>query len=182
MKQYFIYLTTNLINGKKYIGQHYGTTTDKYLGSGIQLTRAIKKYGKENFQREILEIVSENTVDEKEKYYIDLYNAVASEEYYNIAEGGNGLDVIKLNKAKEQWQKEHPAEHQNQIDAWRMAGTKANSKRVLCITTNEEFESICEAARHFNIQQGNISYCLQGKRKSAGKHPITKEKLYWRFV
>ena len=50
----FIYITTNLINGKKYIGQHKGDGTDNYLGSGDRLIIAIKKYGKCNFKREIL--------------------------------------------------------------------------------------------------------------------------------
>ena len=53
---------------------------------------------------------------------------------------------------------------------------------VLCITTNEEFDSICAAARYYNIPQANISYCLQGKRKSAGKHPVTKEKMIWKYL
>lgn len=36
-KQHFIYITTNLINNKKYIGKHYGFLNDEYLGSGINL-------------------------------------------------------------------------------------------------------------------------------------------------
>ena len=40
-KQYYIYLTTNLVNGKKYIGQHYGRLDDKYFGSGVIITKAI---------------------------------------------------------------------------------------------------------------------------------------------
>jgi len=45
-----IYKTTNLINGKIYIGQSFKHNC-KYLGSGIFLKRAIKKYGIENFRR-----------------------------------------------------------------------------------------------------------------------------------
>lgn len=181
-KQYYIYLTTNLVNGKKYIGQHYGDINDRYLGSGVAFTRALDKYGKKNFKKEILEITTKDKVNEREQYYINLHNAFLSDEYYNLTPGGESLNVEKINQAKEQWQKEHPIEHQNQVDKWRMAGSIANSKRVLCITTNEEFESICAAARYYNIPQANISYCLQGKRKSAGKHPETKEKMLWKFV
>ena len=51
----FIYLTTNVINGKQYIGSHNGEINDSYLGSGKLLIKSIKKYGKENFKRIILE-------------------------------------------------------------------------------------------------------------------------------
>lgn len=182
MKQYYIYLTTNKVNGKKYIGQHYGELDDSYLGSGVAFSRAVQKYGKENFKREILELTTKEQVNEREQYYIALYNAFISDEFYNLTRGGESLNVEKINKAKEEWQKDHPVEHQNQIDEWRAAGTKANSKKVLCITTNKEFESICAASRYYNIPQANISYCLQGKRKSAGKHPETREKMLWKFI
>ena len=49
-----IYLTTNLINGKKYVGKD-ARNQKWYLGSGKYLKKAIKKYGKENFKKEILE-------------------------------------------------------------------------------------------------------------------------------
>ena len=42
----FIYLTTNLINGKQYVGSHKGFKCDNYLGSGKILIHAIKKYVK----------------------------------------------------------------------------------------------------------------------------------------
>ena len=89
MKQYYIYLTTNLINGKKYIGQHYGEIDDCYLGSGNTLKKAIIKYGKENFKKEILEIcIDYNTLNIAEKKWIDKYDAVNDKNFYNIATGG----------------------------------------------------------------------------------------------
>lgn len=95
-KQYYIYITTNLVNNKKYIGQHFGQTDDDYLGSGIILNRAIQKYGKENFKKEILEIVnSKQEANTKEKYYINVYQAIENPNFYNIADGGQGGYVTK---------------------------------------------------------------------------------------
>ena len=51
----YIYKTTNLINGKIYIGQSIRKFSKSYLGSGVKILNAIKKYGKENFKVEILE-------------------------------------------------------------------------------------------------------------------------------
>lgn len=89
MKQYYIYLTTNLINGKKYIGQHYGEIDDSYIGSGNILKKAIKKFGKENFKKEILEICDNyESMNIAEKEWIKKYNAVKNNNFYNIATGG----------------------------------------------------------------------------------------------
>ena len=93
----FIYITTNHVNGKKYIGQKsYSQSNWKtYLGSGIYLNRAINKYGKENFSKEIIEnCETKEILDEREKYWIDYYNAVESNDFYNIASGGEGGNTI----------------------------------------------------------------------------------------
>lgn len=71
-----IYKTTNLVNGKIYVGQHYTSADDGYLGSGNILIQSIKKYGKENFIREILEHCNLDNVNEREIYWITLLNAM----------------------------------------------------------------------------------------------------------
>lgn len=94
MKQHYVYMTTNLINNMKYIGMHYGELDDNYLGSGNLIKLAIKKYGKENFKKEILQIADseeENAINERR--IIKEYNAVADRQFYNIHEGGFGGDT-----------------------------------------------------------------------------------------
>lgn len=87
-------MTTNLINNKKYIGKrkcNCDINKDEYLGSGKILKNAIAKYGKENFEKKILEICdNEDICNEREKYWIALYNATHNDEFYNIACGGDG--------------------------------------------------------------------------------------------
>lgn len=88
----YVYITTNNINNKKYIGKHKSKVfDDSYLGSGILLRKAIEKYGKENFSIKILSVC--NNLEElnmKEKEFIKKYDAVNSKAFYNIASGGDG--------------------------------------------------------------------------------------------
>ena len=86
----YIYLTTNKVNNKKYIGQHKSSKFDKtYYGSGIVFQKAFKKYGKENFSVEILcECDSPEELDNSEIYFINLYDAVNSDSFYNTIQGG----------------------------------------------------------------------------------------------
>jgi len=87
----FIYLTTNKVNGKKYIGMCKNTHREKYIGSGKLLKQAIKKYGKENFDRNILqECETLAELSECEVYWINFYNAVEDNNFYNLTPGGFG--------------------------------------------------------------------------------------------
>ena len=59
---------------------------------------------------------------------------------------------------------------------------KSQGRQVLCITTGEIFYSIRKAGRYYSISKSHISECCKGKAKSAGKHPITGEKLVWKYL
>lgn len=108
----YIYKTTNLINGKVYIGQHKSQNLkDNYLGSGKLLRKAINKYGINNFVKEIICICdNKNELNEKEIYWIEYYNSRNLKLGYNITEGGSGGDTftgiseearkIRINKLK----------------------------------------------------------------------------------
>jgi group I intron endonuclease len=95
-----VYITTNLINGKKYIGKD-SNNNPEYLGSGTLLREAIKEYGKENFKKEILEYCdSDEELHMKENYWIQKYNAVKSDDFYNIVDFSAGWNINKLGKEK----------------------------------------------------------------------------------
>jgi len=90
-----IYKTTCLINNKIYIG--LDTKNDcSYLGSGLLLKKAIKKYGKENFIKEILEFCNDiNLLNEREIYWISFFDSTNLEKGYNLSKGGKGVLGIK---------------------------------------------------------------------------------------
>jgi len=90
-----IYKITNLINNKFYIGQDI-KNDDKYFGSGKLIISAIKKYGKENFKKEILEYCTdENQMDEREIFWIKELNATNRKIAYNICEGGKTYRIMR---------------------------------------------------------------------------------------
>lgn len=88
----YIYKTTNLVNGKIYVGKHEASAFDtKYIGSGVVFSKALKKYGKENFECVLLEAVdSKEELNVREKYWIAKFKARDKRIGYNINEGGEG--------------------------------------------------------------------------------------------
>jgi group I intron endonuclease len=83
----YIYETINLKNGKTYIGQHKSKYFDTYyFGSGILLKRAVKKYGIENFECNlIMWAYSKSELNNLENKFIEYYRPK-----YNNAKGGEG--------------------------------------------------------------------------------------------
>ena len=88
---FYIYVITNLINKKQYIGQHASNDeNDDYNGSGKLIERAIKKYGKENFKKEIIQYCDyEIELNNLEIYWIKKLNTKVSNGY-NLTDGGEG--------------------------------------------------------------------------------------------
>ena len=85
-----IYKTTNLINGKIYIGQEKGNNIN-YLGSGKILKLSVKKYGSENFTFEILETLNNSSIKDllkKETETIIEYNTLCPNGYNLKLENG----------------------------------------------------------------------------------------------
>ena len=93
----FVYITTNLLNGKQYVGDHStDNKNDTYLGSGRPyFSRAVKADGKENFKREILEFFStkKEAFDAQEKYIIQ-FNTLSPNGYNISPKGAIMLKIV----------------------------------------------------------------------------------------
>jgi hypothetical protein len=85
----YFYKTQNLINGNFYYGVHKtNNLEDNYLGSGNRILYAIKKYGKENFKKEILMFFEtyEEALNHESKVVTE--KLITDTSCYNLALGG----------------------------------------------------------------------------------------------
>ena len=97
-----IYKITNCLNSKIYIGKDT-TSNPNYYGSGVILKNSIKKYGIDNFIKEVIDTAeSKEELSEKEKYWISHYNSTDKSIGYNISKGGDGGDTISSNPNRDE--------------------------------------------------------------------------------
>ena len=90
-KIHFIYKTTNLRNGRFYIGMHSTTNVnDGYLGSGDRLRNEIEKYGRDNFVREILEFAHDRESLKELEQKIVNESLLQNPSCLNLKCGGDG--------------------------------------------------------------------------------------------
>jgi group I intron endonuclease len=89
----YVYLITNIINGKKYIGSSRKSQIDEnYYGSGRAIKDALKKYGKNSFIRDII-WQGEGDARDIESQWLEYFNAKNNPQFYNMTNDarGNGL-------------------------------------------------------------------------------------------
>lgn len=167
----YVYITTNLVNGKKYIGQHVSPNFDKnYKGSGAHIKKAFKKYGKTFFDTEVLEWCSnQEELNEKEVYWIDKYNAVKSNAFYNILIGGYSLKgMSNPNYGK------HPTEET------RKKMSESQRKKKLSDEAKKHISEGHIGTRHSEETKKKMSCSAKGeKNPNYGKHPSeeTRKKM-----
>jgi hypothetical protein len=118
---HYVYKITNLINNKYYYGIHStDNLNDHYMGSGLNIQRAIRKHSKENFCKEIICFTNNRQGAIDIERIIVNKETVKRKDCYNVAIGGHGGNLIAgLNekrkgdiKTKKQktWQNKSPKE------------------------------------------------------------------------
>ena len=83
----YVYMTTNTLNGKYYIGSHAGSNPN-YMGSGTALKRAFAKYGIEYFTKEVLYYCDD--FKEHEEALLIAIDAAGDPNMYNLINSGKG--------------------------------------------------------------------------------------------
>jgi len=107
-----IYMATNKVNGKIYIGKTIKNLDERKRAhlrkdDSIYFHNAIKKYGIDNFDWIIIDNCNEEKDSAKEKYYIKIYNSTDRKIGYNCTEGGDGGDTFTNNPKRKQISKKH---------------------------------------------------------------------------
>ena len=90
---WILYQITNNLNGKIYVGVHKlanNYTSKNYLGSGLAIKKAIKKYGRENFTRNTLAEFSCGEDAYKAEEATVTKEFISREDTYNMKIGGIG--------------------------------------------------------------------------------------------
>ena len=157
---HYVYEITNLVNGKKYIGKrscHCSIQDDKYMGSGNLIVKAIKKYGVENFKKDILQICeNEDMAYEWEKVYIEQVRAYDNSNYYNIAFGGCGFSSCQV---KNMWKND---EHRSKMiqtikNTWKNDEYKAKMSRVSSETMKKTIKKLWQDESYIELQRKKFS-------------------------
>lgn len=136
-----IYLITNDINSKVYVGQTVQSLNKRFNGhccysksdksQNMYIKGAIHKYGRDKFHIMLLEECPINLLNEREKYWIDFYNSY--NEGYNLTKGGQDSNYFNLHRLEDT------------ID------TKKFEQYIL------EFKPLAiEVAKHFGISKGSV--------------------------
>lgn len=192
---YLLYEITNLVNGKNYIGQHITKNVDDgYMGSGHAITAAIKKYGKENFQKEILLYAKNEVALNFFERALVTPEFIELDTNYNLREGGSKGRPSKESIAKQaaalkgrKRKPEHVAKTQATKRSWSPERKAAFSAKRSAIMKGkkhspETIAKIQEARRkngtykHSLETIAKISAAHKGKKKSP-RSQETKAKI-----
>lgn len=176
----YIYKTTNLIDGKIYIGQKKSPKFlgNKYLGSGRVLRKALDKYGRENFKVELIEEIDcLEKMDEREIYWIAQYNATNREIGYNRSEGGN-VNRTMVGENNPFYRKHHSEETRklmSEHNSHYMLGKHHSEETKQKIREKNTGKIVSEETREklSNNAKNNDNYGMKGKHVSEE----TKKKL-----
>lgn len=177
-KYYLVYKTINLINNFIYIGVHAtNKLEDNYLGSGTNILKAIKEFGKENFKREILFFCnSKEEMLQKEKELVNL-DFIKRCDTYNMVIGGsewNTLGMIHSQESREKMSKAKKKRIVSQETKEKMSNIRKNMSEE---KKKEIYEKISEANKKRIVSQETREKLVNSAKKRLPVSQETREKI-----
>ena len=194
-----IYLWTNLVNGKKYVGQttcfYRRMKTYRYTYPNAYMEHAVNKHGLDNFDITILERdVPLDKLDEREQYWLDYYQSYDLDKGYNICRIASTTEGVTHTeewcKEHSEWLKDKWATDEDYRKFWhdKMSGENnyfygkdcsgdknGHAKSIICVEKNKIYTTVKEAAKENNTSRQNISNALNGRQETAGGY-------HWEYV
>ena len=206
---YSVYKHVNKINGKIYVGQTSFLNVERRWGKNGSLYShctyfyaAIQKYGWDNFEHIILERnLTAEEAEEKEKYYIKLYQSNNMKYGYNLTSGGEKhkefsqqtIQKMREKKLGKPLSKEHKkniskatigknnpnyGKHLSKETKQKIRETKY--KPIVCVETGIIYPNRTEAAKAVMLKgPRSITEALREPWRTAGKDPITGKRCHW---
>lgn len=202
----YIYKITNDINNKLYIGQTSLSLEQRFSqhlkragqesSSSYPLYNAMKKYGREHFQIELIEEVSSN-LSQRERYWIKYYNTYY--DGYNATFGGDGATKIDYDLVCSLYLKGMTGiEIANKLHITKNSVYKILKARNIPVLSNAEttkkksgkkigqydkntleliqvYNTVGDASKALNKNHAHISQCANGKRATAYGY-------IWKFI
>ena len=170
-----IYSIENIVNHKKYIGQsvniksrwrHHKTDLNSGIHDNDYLQKSWNKYGEQNFEFKILEECSDDKLNERERYYIDLYDTMNRDYGYNLKSGGQDTNYVtkyvrnKISEGNKKYYEEHPeAKIKNSIKAYKQWSNPEIKAKIMGENNGMYGKTHTEEARKkiSEVQKGRIS-------------------------
>ena len=176
-----IYMWTNTINNKKYIGSSINLPArlksyfkKRYMQRVLEkanslIYKALLKYDYNNFKLEIVEFCNIEDIIRREQYYLD--NFILEYNILKIARSLLGYKHNKISKAKMKRTEDNPLRKLHQLLA------TGHITTVIDIEDNsiKLYDSISAAARYFGVDHSSLVYCIKHKTLYKGKYLITRK-------
>lgn len=210
---YCVYVHTNKINGKMYVGKtiHGNNPMLRWRSDGsgylkcTRFWRAIKKYGWENFDHEVIaNHLTEVEANKFERLLIEKLNTMDDRYGYNLTSGGDSGKAISdetRQKISQKMKGRFKGKNNPNYGNHKLAGKNSPNygkklsketvekmkqnitpKYVWCFELNQLFRGAKEAERLTHVDDSDIGKVCKGIKPSAGKHPETGAELHWCFV
>lgn len=181
-KKYYIYRIINKINGHDYIGQkmyhkYKSPLFDGYYGSGKNILIAIKKYGIDNFKKEILveKIFSKEKTNLLEKRIIKKYKDKGL-AYYNISKGGDGgNNVIWTEERRNEVSKRFKGKHPSLETREKMSKNNGMLGKHHTIKTRKKISKNRKGIGHPHTEEEKIKIGLKSKENNNARFIHTPE-------